>query len=305
VVFTTSPSTGELKNGLVFCRIRSWLTGRRLVSLPFSDHCEPLFESEEELVPVVNYLTGARHARDWKYLEVRPITGGFNSENLEGRFQPVTSYCLHGLDIRPTLDTIFRGLHKSCVQRRIRHAERAALTYERGNSEALLKDFYALFVLTRSRYNLPPQPYAWFSNLTSCFGKEVQIRLAYKNRLPIAAVLTLRFRNTVYYKYGCSDVRFNSLGATPFLLWMTIQESKAVGAEDFNLGRSESDNEGLIVFKNHWAKGPTPLTYWRFPASDIFASRAAWKLRMAKRVFARMPDNVLVATGRLIYRHIG
>jgi hypothetical protein len=32
VVFTTSSPTGDLENGLVFCRIKSWLTGRRLVS---------------------------------------------------------------------------------------------------------------------------------------------------------------------------------------------------------------------------------------------------------------------------------
>src|SRR5216683_3051172 len=42
VVLTTSPPGVALSNGLVFCRIKSWLTGRRLVSLPFSDHCEPL-----------------------------------------------------------------------------------------------------------------------------------------------------------------------------------------------------------------------------------------------------------------------
>ena len=45
VVFTTSPPTAELTNGVVFCRVKSWLTGRRLISLPFSDHCEPLCDS--------------------------------------------------------------------------------------------------------------------------------------------------------------------------------------------------------------------------------------------------------------------
>src|SRR5580700_9883250 len=34
VAFTTSPAGVELQNGLVACRIESWLTGRRLVSLP-------------------------------------------------------------------------------------------------------------------------------------------------------------------------------------------------------------------------------------------------------------------------------
>src|ERR1700719_16804 len=59
VVFTTSPPTGELKNGLVFCCINSWLTGRRLVSLPFSDHCEPLCDSAEDDDFLIRYLQAA------------------------------------------------------------------------------------------------------------------------------------------------------------------------------------------------------------------------------------------------------
>ena len=51
---------------LVFCRIHSWLTGRRLVSLPFSDHCEPLYDSEEELQFLARYLRSAFEHQDWK-----------------------------------------------------------------------------------------------------------------------------------------------------------------------------------------------------------------------------------------------
>ena len=56
VAFTTSSPTGDLKNGLVFCRIDSWLTDRRLVSLPFSDHCEPLCDSADDLNFLIRYL---------------------------------------------------------------------------------------------------------------------------------------------------------------------------------------------------------------------------------------------------------
>ena len=42
VAFTTSAPDEALQNAIVFCRVKSWLTGKRLVSLPFSDHCEPL-----------------------------------------------------------------------------------------------------------------------------------------------------------------------------------------------------------------------------------------------------------------------
>ena len=33
LVFTLSPAGRELENGIVFCRVRSWLTGRKLVSV--------------------------------------------------------------------------------------------------------------------------------------------------------------------------------------------------------------------------------------------------------------------------------
>jgi len=42
-IFTTTPPGSPLLNGISFCRVNSWLTGSRLVSLPFSDHCDPLF----------------------------------------------------------------------------------------------------------------------------------------------------------------------------------------------------------------------------------------------------------------------
>src|SRR5260370_1495614 len=56
VAFTSSPPGVELKNGIVFCRIDSWLTGHRLVSLPFSDHCEPLCDSTTDLKFLIRYL---------------------------------------------------------------------------------------------------------------------------------------------------------------------------------------------------------------------------------------------------------
>ena len=49
VVIATSAPGQELEDGMVFCRVDSWLTGRRLVSLPFSDHCEPLVDDPATL----------------------------------------------------------------------------------------------------------------------------------------------------------------------------------------------------------------------------------------------------------------
>jgi len=44
VGLTTAAPREPLRNGLVFCQIRSLLTGCRLVSLPFADHCHPFVD---------------------------------------------------------------------------------------------------------------------------------------------------------------------------------------------------------------------------------------------------------------------
>lgn len=276
-----------------------------MVSLPFSDHCEPLFDSAEELDFVVNFLQAEMEHQDWKYLEIRPIKERFDRKGQKAGFRPANLFYLHRLDLRPTLEKIFQSLHKDSAQRRIRRAERAGISFECGRSEELLKDLYDLLVLTRGRHNLPPQPYVWFRNLVDCMGDALEMRVTYKGALPIAALLTLRFRNTIYYKYGCSNSEFHNLGAMPALLWRTIQESKAAGSEDFDLGRTESQNKGLIAFKNHWVREHTRLVYWRYPCPDSLVLGEDWKLRILKRAFACMPKRLLALTGRFVYRHIG
>ena len=305
VVFTTSPPTGELRNGLVFCRIRSWVTGPRMVSLPFSDHCEPLVDCQEELVFLLDYLQAEMEHQEWKYLEVRPTNGNMSPIAKEGGFRAAKRYCLHRLDIRPSAEDIFKSLHKDSVQRRISRATKAALIFECGRSGKLLRDFYRMLLLTRSRHRLPPQPFAWFQNLAASMGDLLEIRVSYKDQIPTNAILTLRFRDIVYYKYGCSDTRFKNLGAMPLLLWQTIQDSKALGAREFDLGRSELDNEGLIAFKNHWVREHAEIVYWRYPAPDALTTEKDWKLNIVKHVCGWMPRRLLAMTGNLLYRHIG
>ena len=75
VAYTTSPPGGALQNAILFCLVDSWLTGRRLVSLPFSDHCEPLVASQAEL-DVASFDLGTRGPRNnVRYVEIRSKNG--------------------------------------------------------------------------------------------------------------------------------------------------------------------------------------------------------------------------------------
>jgi Acetyltransferase (GNAT) domain len=305
VVFTTSPPTEELKNGLAFCRVKSWLTGNRLVSLPFSDHCEPLCDSVQELNSLLCHLQTVLRNERSKYVEIRPVNLNFGQAGDGIEFVPAATHSLHILDLRLNLTELFQTFDKDSVQRRIGRADRAGLVEKCGRSEDLLKGFYALFITTRRRHSLPPIPYTWFRNLVRAQGEALEIRLAYKDKIPVAGILTLNFRNTVYYKYACSDAQFNRLGGMPWLMWKAITAAKSNGAVEFDLGRTEEGNEGLLTFKNHWVAQPKRLHYWKFPGTQSPVSADDWKLRLAKLVFSCMPDRLLTITGNLIYRHIG
>jgi CelD/BcsL family acetyltransferase involved in cellulose biosynthesis len=302
VVYTTAPPGTELTNGLVLCRVRSLVTGRRLVSLPFSDHCEPLTERPEDLASLLQFLDSKRTEEGWKYVEIRPRTCG---EAAPLGMTPAMTYSIHTIDLGPGLGQIFRRFHKNSTQRKIRRADREGLTCEEGRGEALLEKFYPLLLRTRRRQQLPPHPRAWFRNLSECLGDRVKIRIASKDGKPIAGILTLSRRDVMIYKYGCSDETYHNLGGMHLLLWTAIQEAKKTGCREFDLGRSDSDNPGLIAFKDRWGATRSQLTYFRNPAPFAPVAATALARRLVKLCCAHAPDRLLIAVGDILYKHIG
>jgi CelD/BcsL family acetyltransferase involved in cellulose biosynthesis len=301
LVVTTCSANVPLTNGLVFCRIKSGLTGRRFVSLPFSDHCEPLVDNSVELDNLLLHMKQYVDEDKWKYVEIRPIACQPGSLSRLGRS---TTYSLHRLDLRKSREELFRNFHKDCVQRKLRRAEKEKLSYEEGNSEDLLQKFYDLLVITRRRQHLPPQPLSWFRGLIAAFGEQLKIRVATKDNLPIASILTLSYKQSMVYKYGCSDARFHKLGGMALLFWNAIQEANDKGLAEFEMGRSDSRNLGLIAFKEHWGAIGTEINYWTYPCTARVtpSNRSKNVLRQLVRV---APDSILKVTGRLLYRHIG
>jgi CelD/BcsL family acetyltransferase involved in cellulose biosynthesis len=298
LVLTSAPPGKPFSDGVVFCRVSSWITGTRLVSLPFADHCEPLLNDPSDLTEFMNWLRAERECQHWRYVEVRPLSP------IGHDWHASRSYCFHELDLTHGLEQIFKELHKDSIQRRIQRAEREGLSYEVGRSEQLVSEFYRLLLITRRRHHLLPQPRTWFKNLVECMGDSVQIRLARKNDIPIAAMLTLRHRSSVIYKYGCSDEKVHNLGAMPFLFWRLIEESRASGAERIDFGRSDLDQNSLINFKDKFGTTKKVLKYYRYP-EEKEAATTRWDGRAIRQFFSVLPDSIASTAGRIVYRHMG
>ena len=302
-VVSGSPA-GALDNGVVACRVPGWAS-RRLVSLPFSDHCSPLAEQPADLADVLAYLMQDANTSGAS-LELRPQSfDGSSFEATAGAsgLKHGAAYCLHRLDLRRESGEIFRRFHHS-AQRAVRRAEREQLTYESGRSDQMLDSFYRLLRMTRRRHGLPPQPADWFRNLAACLGDGVSIHVASKDGAPIASMLTLSFKRVIYYKYGGSDAAHHRLGGMPFLFWQVIKDACARGFEELDLGRSDLDQPGLIAFKDHLGATQSTLAYYNHPGPRR-AAQNGWMSRAARGTLAVLPDAALDLAGRLIYKRLG
>jgi hypothetical protein len=91
----------------------------------------------------------------------------------------------------------------------------------------------------------------------------------------------------------------------PFLFWKLIEECKATGAESLDFGRSETDNEGLVTFKDKFGTNKRTLTYYRYPQIQKQNAGSWGDSALARRMFSILPDGVLSMAGKVLYRHIG
>ena len=301
VVYTTTPPDRPLTNGILLCRVDSWLTGRRMVSVPFADHCEPLVESGTDRAELLDALRSST-GHGWNYVELRPRhPDGW----IEPGEEPDAVFRLHTLDLRPSLDELVGRFHKSTILRKIRRAEREGIEYEEGRSAPLLDEFFRLMLLTRRRHGVPPQPIEWFANLLDCV-REAKLVVARWRGEPVAAMLTILHGRTLVYKYGGSDSRLHPLGAMPFLFLRAIAEAKPHGAITLDLGRSDLHNQGLIRFKERLGASSTALAYQRISHQNRRRRTVVWRpTRLAGRVVSRLPDWLFVSAGRFFYPHVG
>ena len=278
-----------------------------MVSVPFADHGDVLTDTQGDFHDLSVAVAEELERKKLRYVEIRPAVPLAALDSVSCRD---FTYCLHRLDLGQNIATLANNLHRNSTLRKIQRAEREGLIYQEGASDCLLDAFNRLWLITRRRHGAPPQPVEWFRNLIRCFQDKLKIRVAFKDRQPVAAILTLKHKDTMIYKYGCSDSRFHRLGGMHLLLWRSILEGKEEGLRVFDFGRSELTNQGLITFKDRWGAERTGLTYMRLTPS----SNADWQLvkapggfmeRLTMLVCRKLPASAFRFLGSAMYPHLG
>lgn len=291
---------GRLVAGLPVARIRSRLTGRRLVALPFSDACPSLVAADapENAGERLLAALAAEQEREGVELEVRdriPELGGAPGE----RFHQ------HVLDLRPGPEAVSAGFSKSQVTRGAKKARREGVRIARRGDREALDEFFRLHVATRRRQGVPTQPRRFIRGFAELFDQGLgHVLLARWEERTIAAAVFLSFNGTLIYKYGASDREH--LGRRPNNLLFTeaIEWGCANGMQRLDFGRTDLDNEGLRAFKRAFGAEETTLSYTRLPAKERSSALAAGSAPLGF-VIRRTPPLSGQMVGSVLYRHVG
>lgn len=302
-VLATQGPDRVLTSGLPYCVVDSYVTGKRLVSLPFSDYCAPLGDRSSDAARIVIGMKQIAAVTQSRRVDIRGCDGIDASGSLG--LVPIERFLRHTIDLCGGIRIVEQRFHKDCVRRRVRKAVRAGIDSISGTESLLVDDFYELLVLTRRRHGYPPPPKAWFKNVAKAMPG-VEFSVAYREGVPIAAIVTLRLHNVVYYKYGASDVRCHHWGAMPLLYSEMIGKAINAGAEYVDLGRTEPSNKGLVDFKERFGAVASCVQYWRFGSEPRKESRMSrWIDKTGRFICARTPLVLLPRIGTLLYPHVG
>lgn len=290
-----------IEAGIPVARVESRLTGRRLVSLPFSDVCPPAIAADAAPhAPVALSLALAEQAeRSGLELTVRaPLPaapGGFSED---GMFR-------HLLPLSEDLSEVEAGYSKSQVKRGIKKARREGLRWERRTDREALDAFYALHVRTRRKLGVPTQPKRFIRRFEDLFAAGLGfVGLVLDEDRPIAAAVFLAHNSTIVYKYGASDPK--ALGKRPnnLLFAEAIAGACEAGMRSLDFGRTEAGNEGLRAFKRSWGAKEVELTYTRL-AEQPASGDSGVRDRLLGATIRRSPPLVGRLAGAALYKHFG
>lgn len=285
-----------------FMEIKSFLTGRRGVSLPFSDYCEPIIPKEAEYGEILARVIEDGKDSKWKSLEFRGGDQGLLKDQI-----PYSTWFGHSLTLDRDEEKLF-SLLSGNTRRNIKKAQREGVTVKIESTLESLNEYYRLHCLTRKRHGLPVQPWHFFEKIHKHIFLKNQgfVALASHQDRVIAGAVYFHLGEKAIYKYGASDKEYQHLRANDLVMWEAIKWFSRNGYKSFSFGRTEQENSGLVQFKAGWGSVETKINYYKYIVDEmIFLGNHKKSDAPLNYVLRNAPVSFLRLIGAFLYKHVG
>lgn len=307
IPLTTANGEGQITGFLPLCSVSSPLTGRRLVSLPFSDHC-PLFATDEASAhSLIDQAIQLARQQKVKYLELRAGINDILAQRTE--FTVSNLYVNWTLPLSDCPEDAWKSLRKP-VQHQIKKSQKLGVEVHTAQKREEMEIYYKLHLQTRTKkHGMPAQSKKYFFQLWDTFAASgtLQLLLAEYEGTAVAGIILLAHGETVHYAYGASDEQYLNLAGNNLLFWNAITWGCTRGYKKFDFGRTACENEGLMEFKRRWGAIKEPVPYYYFPQTAGLAttSESSWKYRLLTNCWRKLPMAITAPLGGYLYRHLG
>lgn len=304
----TLDSSGQITAGVPVYFVKSWLTGKRLVSIPFATFSDPLVSSPEQMVSFLKILDEMYNQWGLSYIELRTFRAPHLSRN--SGFGMSCFHKHHYLPLDRSPEDIRKTFHKSSVQGGIKKAEKNNIEIRFGEGISDLNDFYRVFLSTRKRLGLPPIPYIFFKSLWKKFQPLDHLTLligSYQGQ-PIGGLLLSAYKETINVEFAGDIASFRVLCVNHLLYWEAIKFAYRGGYRIFSFGLTSPLNRGLMAFKSRWGTKVVDMPHFFLPskyAQQEELKESSLKYRLIHEAAQRAPGHAYQLLGDFVYRHMG
>jgi len=290
---------GRIEAAIPFSYISDF-RGDRVVSLPFSDYCDPVLDDMESWNQLVTPLLAYKVPVTLRCLR-NEVPARDSRFNLKARA------LWHGVDLTRPEEELWAGLNGSARQN-IRKAQRSGVVVREGRSIEDIRIFHRMHRrLRKSKYRLLAQPLSFFENLFQEFAHTdgINVLIAEHGGEPIAGIVLLEWNGTLYYKFNASlDQQYcpNDL-----LAWNGLLCGRRRGMVRFDFGLSDLEQPGLVRYKRKFATEEREISFlqWRPEGySNPKGEEAGLVLHHVTDWLTdpAVPDEIAQAAGEKLYR---
>lgn len=302
-------SRGEAVAILPIAFVKSWITGKRVISLPFSQYGGLLLRDAEALPCIVSHLRTYLD-RGFEYVRLRTRERFDLLASLGLKSSDYYSRCVIPLTGR-SVEDIWRGMDRKSVRWAIEASSRQGiLTYpcEGGSDVNRLNE---LMLQTCKKHGIPPYSPRLFIAICNLLlpkklAKIFVARLAEK----IVAVLVLFTMNKEsIYAYNFSDMKYLKLRSNNALIWAAIKWSVDNDMRRFDMGISSPEDGQLLGFKMRWGATHDKVHEYLLARGDkVISPDRRGSLKYKSATFAwrfLMPSIIASKIGPPLLSHFG
>jgi FemAB-related protein (PEP-CTERM system-associated) len=290
---------GRIAGVLPLTHVRSKLFGTSLLSVGFGVYGGIAADDDRAARALADEAAKLGRALRVDYVELRQM-----APSGSGWPQKPDLYVTFSRTLAQSSDANLKAIPRKKRADLRKALDNKRLTVEVGGE---FETFYRIYAESLRNLGTPVLPRRFYRAILEEFGPAAELSAVHGPNGPVAALMTLYFKDRTMPYYGGAMPEARLLHAYDLLYWRAIERAVAKNAPVFDFGRSKRGT-GSYDYKTYWGFAPEPLAYECRPVEkdalpEINPLNPKYRLMIA--AWQRLPLAIANTIGPWVARQIG